>query len=70
MDLLLEDSYGTSTVLTVLSSPCSSHIGNSRNLSFSAPSAINLEFSQVKFEEEKRDWIDESLPNRSATNHR
>ncbi|XP_023719863.1 transmembrane protein 94 isoform X3 [Cryptotermes secundus] len=45
------------------------NIGNSRTLSFSAPSAINLEFSQVKFEEEKRDWIDESLPDKSATNH-
>jgi hypothetical protein len=49
---------------------CITHIGNSQNLILSAPSAINLEFSQVKFEEEKRDWIDESLPNRSATNHR
>jgi hypothetical protein len=57
-------------VLTVFFCSCSAHIGNSRTLSFSAPSAINLEFAQVKFEEEKRDWIDESLPDKSATNHR
>ncbi|XP_021935663.1 transmembrane protein 94 isoform X3 [Zootermopsis nevadensis] len=46
-----------------------SNIGNSRALSFSAPSAINLDFSQVKFEEETRDWTDESLLNKSTVNH-
>ncbi|PNF21037.1 hypothetical protein B7P43_G08399 [Cryptotermes secundus] len=55
--------------ISLLSERNSTNIGNSRTLSFSAPSAINLEFSQVKFEEEKRDWIDESLPDKSATNH-
>nr|CAD7195773.1 unnamed protein product [Timema douglasi] len=47
------------------------HFVNSRVLSFSAPSAINLEFSQVKFEEEtNNDWFEESLPNKSALSHR
>ena len=39
-------------------------------MSFSAPSAINLDFSQVKFEDETHDWFDESLPNKSLINHR
>ena len=47
-----------------------SHIGNSRALSFSAPSAINLEFSQVKFEEETHDWTEESPLNKSNADHR
>jgi hypothetical protein len=60
----------SSKVLTILCSSCSSHIGNSRALSFSAPSAINLEFSQVKFEEDTHDWTEESLLNKSTADHR
>ncbi|XP_049853191.1 transmembrane protein 94 isoform X3 [Schistocerca gregaria] len=37
-----------------------SAVGNSKALSFSAPSAINLDFSQVKFEDETHDMCDES----------
>lgn len=60
----------SSRVLTTVCSSCSSHIGNSRALSFSAPSAINLDFSQVKFEEETHDWTEESLLNKSTADHR
>ncbi|KAJ9576719.1 hypothetical protein L9F63_025387 [Diploptera punctata] len=45
------------------------NIASSRAMSFSAPSAINLDFSQVKFEEETHDWFDETLPNKSLINH-
>ncbi|XP_063240300.1 transmembrane protein 94 isoform X2 [Bacillus rossius redtenbacheri] len=47
---------------------CSRNLGHSRVLSFSAPSAINLEFSQVKFEEEAaRRSGRESLSSKSET---
>nr|CAD7588508.1 unnamed protein product [Timema genevievae] len=60
-----------STSFLLLLSFRSNHFVNSRVLSFSAPSAINLEFSQVKFEEEtNNDWFEESLPNKSALSHR
>ncbi|XP_067006534.2 endoplasmic reticulum magnesium-transporting P-type ATPase [Anabrus simplex] len=45
-------------------------IGSSRPLSFSAPSAINLEMSQVKFEDETHNWIEDSMQNRSSMSHR
>ncbi|XP_069685217.1 transmembrane protein 94 isoform X2 [Periplaneta americana] len=47
-----------------------SNIGNSRALSYSAPSAINLEFAQVKFEEDTHDWCDETLPKSNTSQSR
>ncbi|PSN29814.1 hypothetical protein C0J52_24796, partial [Blattella germanica] len=47
-----------------------SNIANSRAMSFSAPSAINLDFSQVKFEDETHDWFEEPLPNKAVANQR
>lgn len=50
---------------------CSTNLDNSRAMSMSAPSAINTDFSTVKFDDETTEWNDTGTSQvKSAMSHR
>ncbi|XP_053996554.1 transmembrane protein 94 isoform X3 [Hylaeus anthracinus] len=57
--------------ISLLSERASTNLDNSRAMSMSAPSAINTDFSTVKFDDETTEWNDTGLSQvKSAMSHR
>ncbi|KAL0110556.1 hypothetical protein PUN28_013866 [Cardiocondyla obscurior] len=56
--------------ISLLSEGASTNLNNSRTMSMSAPSAINTDFSTVKFDDETTEWNTGTSQAKSAMSHR